>query len=67
MKNFVKLLENLDSGGAKVTFRKLDGSRRVMTCTWGDQGDCTDSYARVWDVENRGYRTVRADSIISVK
>lgn len=66
MNKFDKLVDLLDQGGAKVSFRKLDGSTRNMTCTWGEDGDIFTNRVVVWDVENRGYRSIRSDAILTV-
>lgn len=63
--NFVSALDTArDNTAVRVTFTKQDGTTRDMLCTWGDKGDLTPTYARVFDVQKDGYRTVRADAII---
>lgn len=65
---FRKLIESLDSvGEAVVEFIKLDGTKRVMYCTWGDKGMVDGKLARVFDVEAGEYRSIRAGSIIDVR
>jgi hypothetical protein len=49
-----------------VTFRKSDGSIRDMRCSLGDAGVGYDKYARVFDLDKQEYRTVKAESILTV-
>lgn len=51
---------------AYVTFRKADGTLRDIRCSLGDAGVCYDKYARVLDLDKQEYRTIRADSVLSV-
>lgn len=59
-----------------VVFTKKDGSKREMTCTTIPDylpGPSTNTsvvspdVVTVWDLENRGWRSFRFDSIISVE
>lgn len=58
-----------------VTFRKADGTMRVMTCRLGvtkhlKGGDSTldaDKYLTVFDMSKQGYRAINKDTIVSVK
>jgi hypothetical protein len=51
---------------AYVTFRKQDGTIRDMRCSLGDAGVGLKDYARVYDLDKQAYRTVKADSILTV-
>jgi hypothetical protein len=51
---------------AYVTFRKQDGTIRDMRCSLGDAGVGLKDYARVFDLDKQAYRTVKADSILTV-
>jgi len=76
-----KLNENLKSGLVKVTFTKVDGSTRVMTCTLSESvipqkvETTTGTSARkknenicsVWDTEVNGWRSFRYDSIQNIE
>lgn len=66
----------LRSGTALVTFKKADGSIRVMECTLADYllpevkgtGRSTpDHLVLVYDLENEGWRSFKRDSVISVE
>lgn len=49
-----------------VTFRKIDGTMRTMTCrVTGD--DPTKKYMTVFDMRKRGYRRVNLDAIHSIR
>ena len=63
MRNVLKLAGGKIVG---VTFRKIDGSMRSMTCrVTGD--DTTKKYMTVFDMRKRGYRRVNLDSIYSIR
>lgn len=65
---FKQLIKTLDTmGEAVVEFIKLDGTKRVMFCTWGEKGMVDGKLARVFDVEAGEYRSIRAGSIIDVR
>ena len=49
-----------------VTFRKADGTLRDMRCSLGDAGVGYEKYARVYDLDKEEYRTIRAESILTV-
>jgi hypothetical protein len=59
----------------KLTFTKRDGSTRVMEATQNPSlipdgevpSDDSKTTITVYDLENRGYRRVRYDSIISAE
>lgn len=49
-----------------VTYRKIDGSVRTMTCrVTGD--DPTKKYMTVFDMRKRGYRRVNLDEVMSIR
>jgi hypothetical protein len=50
---------------AYVTFRKKDGTLRDMRCTLGAEGEDRGEFARVWDLDERGYRTIRRDALLT--
>lgn len=50
----------------RMTFRKIDGSVRKMTCRLAGTKS-TQKYLRVFDVGVRGYRYVNLDRILSVR
>lgn len=49
-----------------VTFRKLDGTIRKMSCRV-TKDDPTKKYMTVFDMGSRGYRRVNLDCILSVR
>lgn len=51
---------------AYVTFRKQDGTLRDMRCSLGDAGVGYEKYARVFDLDKQEYRTIRAESVLTV-
>lgn len=66
----------LRSGTALITFKKADGSIRVMECTLADYllpevkgtGRPTpDHLVLVYDLENDGWRSFKRESVISVE
>lgn len=77
-RDWLKVL--LEERTVEVVFTKKDGTERVMNCTLKDdilplvQKEANDSYATikskdalaVWDVDVKGWRSFRWDSIKSV-
>jgi hypothetical protein len=51
---------------ACVTIRKLDGTLRDMRCRLGEDGVDAGTYARVYDLDADGYRTIRKDALLTV-
>ena len=72
-----EMIQELHDRNCKVIFRKVDGTERTMICTLNegaiDNGDVAkrevksrnDNVIAVWDVENKGWRSFRVDSVIS--
>ena len=72
-----EMIQQLHDRNCKVIFRKVDGTERTMICTLNegaiDNGDVAkrevksrnDNVIAVWDVENKGWRSFRVDSVIS--
>ena len=72
-----EMIQELHDRNCKVIFRKVDGTERTMICTLNegaiDNGDVAkrevksrnDNDIAVWDVENKGWRSFRVDSVIS--
>jgi len=70
------LRERLQSGILRVTFDKVDGVRRIMTCTLQEwylppaaeekRPEPKDSLA-VWDLTANGWRSFRLDKIIAIE
>lgn len=72
-----EMIQQLHDRNCKVIFRKVDGTERTMICTLNegaiDNGDIAkrevksrnDNVIAVWDVENKGWRSFRVDSVIS--
>jgi len=72
-----EMIQELHDRNCKVIFRKVDGTERTMICTLNegaiDNGDIAkrevksrnDNVIAVWDVENKGWRSFRVDSVIS--
>ena len=75
--NRSEMIQELHDRNCKVIFRKVDGTERTMICTLNegaiDNGDVAkrevksrnDNVIAVWDVENKGWRSFRVDSVIS--
>ena len=75
--NRSEMIQELHDRNCKVIFRKVDGTERTMICTLNegaiDNGDIAkrevksrnDNVIAVWDVENKGWRSFRVDSVIS--
>jgi len=72
-----EMMQELRDRNCEVIFRKVDGTERTMICTLNegaiDNGDTAkrevksrnDNVLAVWDVENKGWRSFRIDSVIS--
>jgi hypothetical protein len=71
------LRERLYSGVVRITFDKVNGDRRIMTCTLQEQylsppspeekrPEPKDSLA-VWDLTANGWRSFRLDKIIAIE
>lgn len=72
------LRERLQAGIMRVTFDKVNGDRRIMTCTLQEQylpalvswpserPEPKDSLA-VWDLNANGWRSFRLDKVISIE
>jgi hypothetical protein len=61
------LLQRLHLGAeVNITIRKQDGTLRDMLCAWGTLGENFGEYARVWDVEHNGYRTIRREALVEI-
>mgnify|MGYP001208522268 FL=1 len=72
-----EMIQQLHDRNCKVIFRKVDGTERTMICTLNegaiDNGDVAkrevksrnDNVIAVWDVENKGWRSFRVDSVLS--
>lgn len=78
-----RLVKMLRNNVATVTFRKVDGTKRVMRCTLNsdlfskrvlnelnesnsDRG-ITPGVLPVYDLDKKGFRSFRLNSIISIK
>lgn len=70
----IKLL-NSNGKFLTVTFKKKDGTIRVMNCRLGvtkhlKGGSSTldpDKYITVYDMQSKGYRAIAKDSILDIK
>ena len=72
-----EMMQELRDRNCEVIFRKVDGTERTMICTLNesaiDNGDTAkrevksrnDNVVAVWDVENKGWRSFRIDSVTS--
>ena len=71
-----EMIEELLKRNCKVIFQKVDGTERTMICTLQESAIGTDKAQRdvksrnenviaVWDVENKGWRSFKTDSVIS--
>lgn len=68
--------ERLQAGIVRVTFDKVNGERRLMTCTLQDKylpvaessgrPEPKDSLA-VWDLHANGWRSFRLDKVIAIE
>lgn len=78
--SYEEIVSRLNTGVARITFLKVDGSKRVMECTlessylpeeYRNRGNVltedVGNNIRVWDVESGGWRSFRLDSILSVE
>ena len=71
-----EMIKHLQTSECSVLFKKVDGTERRMLCTLNDQlienGKIAerevkarnDNVLAVWDVENKGWRSFRVDSVI---
>ena len=77
--DYNELIERLRSGVVEVTFNKVDGTQRVMTCTLlpeylpeedrNSQPMLTEAVGNaisVWDVNANGWRSFRFGSVTKV-
>ena len=78
-----EILENLRTGEVTVTFTKVNGDNRVMTCTLNEavipkpdkKDPLTQKKVRainpevcsVWDVNAQGWRSFRWDNVVEVE
>lgn len=76
-----KMIEELQLGEKVVTFTKVNGEKRVMTCTLDASiipvatkedplsqkkvRSVSDEVLPVWDVNAKGWRSFRIDSVVS--
>ena len=71
------LRERLQAGIVRITFDKVNGERRIMTCTLQDKylpttvsqsarPEPKDSLA-VWDLHANGWRSFRLDKVIAIE
>lgn len=80
--NKYELKETMRNGIVTVVFEKVDGTLREMRCTLQDQylpqllteqqeaakiRNENENVLAVWDVDNKGWRSFRVDSIKEVK
>ena len=76
MKN--SILQKLKEGLTEVVFTKVNGERRVMLCTLKETEipaehlvpsenpkKLSEDVIRVWDIEAKGWRSFRHDSVIN--
>jgi hypothetical protein len=72
----MNLKELLKNGVVEVTFTKMNGDKRVMTCTLQPSflpeevetektRKQNDDVLSVWDIDANGWRSFRFDSVIS--
>lgn len=82
MLNKNELKEHLSKSVAEITFNKTDGSVRKMLCTLMSDylpeqiaidenvrhvpRKDNDNILAVWDIDNKGWRSFRLDSILNV-
>jgi len=73
--------EQLKTGSYIVNFTKSDGTHRRLLCTLqpdflpgyrgheltNETSDQSQERLSVWDIENKGWRSFRIDSIISIR
>jgi hypothetical protein len=72
------ILNLLKQGVIEVKFKKVDGSERVMKCTLLEsyvkphekttdrEKKINEDVISVWDIEKKGWRSFRYDSVIDV-
>jgi hypothetical protein len=76
----IQIQENLRKSVAKVVFNKTDGSEREMNCTLMEEyipqkedsvrhvpRSDNDNVLAVWDIDNKGWRSFRLDSITNIQ
>ena len=75
--NRIDMIQELVTRDCKVIFKKVDGSERTMMCTLRESAidnntkagrdvkAHNDNVLAVWDIENKGWRSFRVDSVIS--
>jgi hypothetical protein len=77
------LIEHLKKDVAVITFNKVNGDQRVMTCTLAEHvlpqatkddpltqkkvREISPEVCAVWDVNANGWRSFRWDKVVSVK
>lgn len=77
---YEEVMTRLRTGVAKVTFMKVDGTKRVMECTLEPSylpeefrnrapvlTETAGNHISVWDVQASGWRSFRLDSILTVE
>lgn len=73
-KAFADLLAESNGKFVTLTFKKKDGTLRVMNCRTGVTkhlrgGACTvdtDKYLIVYDMQAKGYRSINKETIVSI-
>jgi hypothetical protein len=79
--NKSELIELLKNDEATITFKKVNGDNRVMTCTLKESvisrsadssvatktRNFSDAVVAVWDVEKQGWRSFVFDNLVSVE
>lgn len=76
--NYKKLVDMLDNGSVRFEYKKKDGSRRNALGTRNtdlipreykinDVEDVSQKTVTYFDLEAKGYRSLRIDTLISVK
>lgn len=77
--NYNQIVERLRNGVCTVTFTKVDGSQRVMTCTLQSKylpeefqnrapvlTETVGNAISVWDINANGWRSFRVDNVIEI-
>lgn len=77
--NYNQIVERLRNGVCTVTFTKVDGSQRVMTCTLQSKylpeeyqnkapvlTETVGNSVSVWDINANGWRSFRVDNVIEI-
>jgi len=79
MSNKESMVESLHKGVCKVTFEKIDGSKRVMNCTLNNnylpetlnesenKKEPNSNVIPVWDIDANAWRSFRIDSVEDFK